>query len=163
MKIKLWAVSSAVVLGLCGLATASGASATPPSGNPPPSNTVPVVGTLPGRTVAAQDGIVLAVARDTTVRTFTLTYPIGSSSGWHRHPGIVLAVVQQGKVVRQTGCTKQTFSAGQSFTEVAPHQVSNFYPHAGPGAVDAVLSITQLFPKDSPLARIEQDPPRCHH
>jgi quercetin dioxygenase-like cupin family protein len=160
---RLCAFGSITAIGLASLTAASGAYATPPTGHPdPPVATTPVVGTLPAGTRARQDGIVLRVGPDTTVRTFTLTYPVGSSSGWHVHPGIVLAVVQSGSVVRQVGCTRQTFTAGQSFTEVAPHRVSNRYRRAGQrGAEPAVLSITQLYPKDAPANRIEQDPPHC--
>ena len=161
---KLWAaaaVLTAVTLGT--VAAGSGASATPPTGNPDlPSGTVPVVGTLDAGTLARQDGISLRVRRDTTVRTFTLTYPIGSSSGWHRHPGIVLAVVQQGTVVRQVGCRRERFTVGDSFTEVAPHRISNRYREADqPGAAPAVLSITQLFPAGTEMPRVEEPAPRC--
>lgn len=161
---KLVTFGAVAAVTLCALTTGSGASATPPTGLNPavPYNTVPVVGTLPAHTRAHQDGISLKVRSETTVRTFTLTYPVGSSSGWHSHPGIVLAVVQQGTVVRQVGCRQEQFTVGQSFTEVAPHEVSNLYLRRDQqGAVDAVLSITQLFPKNAPTARIEQDPPRC--
>jgi hypothetical protein len=161
---KKWvAFGSAGAVVLCSLTAGSGAFATPPTGNPdPPKGTPPVVGTLPAHTVARQDGISLRVRRDTTVRTFTLTYPVGSSSGWHSHPGIVVAVVESGTVVRQVGCRRETFTAGDSFTEVAPHRVSNRYRRTSqPGAVPAVLSITQLYPKDAPAARVEQDPPHC--
>jgi len=141
----------------------SGASATPPTGEQGLPTPGPVlIGGLEGGTRAKQDGIQLKVRSDTLVRTFTLTYPVGSSSGWHSHPGIVLATVQQGTVVRRVGCTKQKFTVGQSFTEAAPHQVSNAYRSPGQqGAVDAVLSITQLVPADTKATRIEQDPPNC--
>lgn len=141
----------------------SGASATPPSGKfglPTPGPVL--VGELEGGTKAKQDGIQLKVRSDTLVRTFTLTYPVGSSSGWHSHPGVVLATVQQGTVVRRVGCTSEKFTVGQSFTEAAPHKVSNAYRRPRQeGAVDAVLSITQLVPADVTATRIEEDPPNC--
>jgi quercetin dioxygenase-like cupin family protein len=94
-----------------------------------------------------------------TVRTFALTYPAGADSGWHQHPGIVIAVVSEGSVTRRSGCKTETFKKGDSFTEVGPHDVTN------PGAVRAVLSITQILPKGAPT-RLPADPPVCpprHH
>jgi quercetin dioxygenase-like cupin family protein len=152
-----FAAMSALLVG------ASAASATPPTGKPDlPTPGPALIGELDGGTKAKHDGIQLKVRSDTLVRTFTLTYPVGSSSGWHSHPGIVLATVQQGTVVRRVGCTSQEFTVGQSFTEAAPHKVSNAYRKPGEaGAVDAVLAITQLVPADAKATRIEQDAPRC--
>jgi hypothetical protein len=59
----------------------------------------------------SQDGIELKTKSETTVTTFDLTYPPGSFSGWHSHPGIVIVVVKSGTVIRQTGC-----DAGETFT-----------------------------------------------
>jgi quercetin dioxygenase-like cupin family protein len=91
----------------------------------------------------------------TTVTTFDLTYKPGAYSGWHSHPGIVIAVVQSGTVTRQVGCRTETFTAGQSFTETAPHNVSNL------GTEDAVLSITRIYPTSATVSRIEANPPVC--
>jgi quercetin dioxygenase-like cupin family protein len=144
---------------LCGVA--AGAAADPASTvDPPPAPVASGVwaGTLPGPATAKQDGVSLRTRGDTTVRSFTLTYPAGSDSGWHAHPGIVIAVVQSGTVERQVGCEIETFSAGDSFTEVGPHDVKNV------GRVPAVLSITQIFPLGDP-PRLPADPPVCrpHH
>ena len=163
MKRNIVAGALVVAATGCLLSAGSAASATPPTGNQGlPSAAPAVVGELDGRTRAKQDGIALKVRRDTTVRTFTLTYPIGSSSEWHSHPGIVLATVQQGTVIRQVGCRAVKFTEGESFTEAAPHRVSNAYRRAGQqGAVPAVLSITQLLPADAPETRIDKPAPRC--
>jgi hypothetical protein len=120
----------------------SAALATPATG-PKTIPSVPVVGVLDGRARAAQDGIALFVRDDTTVKTFELTYPYGAASGWHKHPGIVIAVVKSGTVHRITapGCKAETFTTGNAFTEVGAHYVWN----EGPG--DATLVITQLLPK----------------
>ena len=146
----------AVLVGMT--ATGSGASATP--GSTPPNNPTPsdiVLGTLDGPAKVEKSGIEFKVKADTNVRTFTLTYPVGSYSGWHSHPGIVIAVVQSGSVARQVGCSTETFSTGQVFTEAAPHFVSN------PGAVPAVLKITQIYPSEIPATelRIDEPAPVC--
>jgi hypothetical protein len=99
-------------------------------------------GVLDGPGSIHQDGINLVIGKgDATVRSFDLTYPVDSSSGWHMHPGIVIAVVVSGTVSRQLkDCSIATFSAGEAFTEVGPHLVWN------PGMAEAVLRITQVFP-----------------
>ncbi|GAA1850854.1 hypothetical protein ACFFOM_04390 [Microlunatus capsulatus] len=142
-----------------GVLVATTAVAAPgPSPAPPPPAPTPgpvVTGTLDGGTRARQDGIALRTREDATVRTFTLTYPALAESGWHQHPGVVLATVESGTVVQRVGCRSNTWRAGQSFTEVAPHLVVN------PSATEpAVLRITQVVPVGAPL-RENVDPPRC--
>ncbi len=155
--VRAASVALGVSLGLVLCGMAAGAAADPvPAADPPPAPGATDIwaGTLPGPAKAKQDGVTLRTKDDTTVRMFTLTYPAGSDSGWHAHPGIVLAVVRSGTVVRQAGCRIETFSAGDSFTEVGPHDVRNL------GTEPAVLSITQVFPVgDQP--RLPADPPVC--
>lgn len=111
----------------------------------------------------AQDGVTLMTREATTVTTFDLTYPPGSYSGWHSHPGIVIAVVVSGKVVRQTPCAPaETFGVDTggtlvgSFTEVGPHHMSN------PFDEPAVLSITRIYPTaDAATPRIDEPAPIC--
>ena len=116
-----------------------------------------VIGELDGPSKAKNDGIELKVKQDTAVRVFTLTYPVGATSGWHSHPGIVVATVESGTVRRQIGCKTDTFSVDDSFTEAEPHQVTNV------GKTAAVLRITQLFPASLELSdlRIDEAAPTC--
>lgn len=154
MRLPTLAVGSAVaILALSGL-VASTASATPATGT---TRTDFVDGILAGPDVARADGIKLKNRQDSTVRTFTLTYAVGGESGWHEHPGIVIAVVKSGTVDRKSGCHRaERFTAGQAFTEVGPHFVSN------PGDVPAVLEITAIFPTDTEEEFREDLPkPRC--
>ena len=77
------------------------------------------------------------------MRTFKLTYRPGSNSGWHRHPDIVVAVVESGTVTGQLedDCTVKTFTKGDVFAEVVGHFVAN------PSATEnAILRITQFVP-----------------
>ena len=151
-----------VAAGITAVAVAGGAGiaiATPPSGT---SATTPVIGEFDGRVRAHADRIGLHAPKRTSAAAFTLTYAVGGYSGWHSHPGIVVAVVQSGTVVRQVGCRSETFTAGQAFTEVGTHFVRNAHTDpAAPGAVPAVLAITQLYPSSAEARRIEQDPPDC--
>ncbi|WP_258724268.1 hypothetical protein [Cellulomonas sp. NS3] len=139
----------------------STAVATPPAPSPSaPSSANLVSGELAGSengpAKVSQDGVELKTKTATTVTTFELTYPVGSYSGWHSHPGIVVAVVKEGVVERRTGCgAGDVFGEGQSFTETGLHHVSNA------GEVDAVLSITRIYPTASTVGRIDQPAPRC--
>ncbi|MGW6130057.1 hypothetical protein ACWFNE_08535 [Cellulomonas sp. NPDC055163] len=139
----------------------STAVATPPAPSPSaPSSANLVTGELAGSengpAKVSQDGIELKTKTPTTVTTFELTYPVGSYSGWHSHPGIVVAVVKEGVVERRTGCgAGEVFGPGQSFTETGLHHVSNV------GEVAAVLSITRIYPTASTVGRIDQPAPRC--
>ena len=160
MRFPRWTAAT-IALGLCGLTAGSVASAAPAPVPPDPPQQL-VVGTLDGPADTVKDRIALRVRSDTTVRTFQLTYPVGSNSGWHEHPGIVLAVVESGTVIRSVGCSSQKFTAGQAFTEAAPHKVFNYYrSEQTPGARPAVLRITQLFPKGATELRVPVPPPDC--
>ena len=110
-----------------------------------------------GPNKVSQDGIELKTKTETDVTTFDLTYPPGSFSGWHAHPGIVLVVVKSGSVVRQTDCGPgETFTVNDAFTEVGPHYVSN------PGSEPAVLSITRIYPTSAESTpRIDLPAPVC--
>ena len=158
MRTKLLVAGLALSAGLGGFAAMTRAAATPPTPPPnSPSAGSSLVGVLEGPSKAKNDGISLKVRADTKVRVFTLTYPVGSTSGWHAHPGIVVAVVEQGVVKREIGCAAQVFGVNEAFTEAAPHQVTNV------GTVPAVLKITQMFPAEYELKdlRIDQPAPSC--
>jgi quercetin dioxygenase-like cupin family protein len=149
---------AAVATVLVGGVYVSSAGATPPSTDPPEATGL-VSGALDDSSRhmlrVVQDRVELKVKQPTSVATSTLTYEPGEFSGWHSHPGIVIAVVKSGTVTRQAGCETETFTAGQAFTEVGPHFVSN------PGDVDAVLSITRIYPTSETVARHEEEPPVC--
>lgn len=163
MRIKTMAAAGAATALLIGGVALAPALATPPSspGPGPVDDDVvaPVVAVLDGSTdgpnKVSADGIELKTKRSTTIRSFDLGYPAGSHSGWHSHPGIVIAVVEEGTVVRQVGCTTETFTVGEAFTEVGPHFISN------PSTEEAVLAITQIYPTGSDPLRVDEPAPDC--
>ena len=158
MRLPTLAVGSAVtVLALSGL-VASTASATPPVNPTPPSPNPPPEAILAGPLTARADGIKLKIRDDAVVRNFTLTYLPGANSGWHAHPGIVLAVVKEGTVYQKLPCQRaKKFTVGQAFTEAGPHFVENR------GEVNAELIITQIAPAGTvgPEFREDLPKPRC--
>lgn len=137
-------------------ASAGVAGATPPTGTLTPSPNPPFVGVLDAEQKAKAGGIELKTKGDVAVLDFTLTYGPLATSGWHEHPGIVLATVRSGSVTRSTGCGPgDAFSAGDSFTEVGPHLVA-----AGPDGAE--LLITQIVPAaDVGARRIDLPAPEC--
>jgi quercetin dioxygenase-like cupin family protein len=143
-------------LGVIGLlvATATIALASPPSGQ---RTTPPVTGTL--RPVDIEpDGIELETENPVEVSTFTLTLDPGGFTGWHTHPGILIATVQSGAVVREVRCRARTYSAGQAFVEHG-NQPTGEVRNASL-TEPAVFSVTHLAPPGVPK-RAETDPPGC--
>lgn len=47
-----------------------------------------------------------------------LTFPPGSSTGWHKHPGVVLVTIASGSIQHiDADCERETFQAGEGFVE----------------------------------------------
>ena len=160
---KLLAVTAGAALVVTGLAgfTASAAPGAAPAPAPAPTASLLVQGTLEGPSRASQDGITLRTRGDVTVRDFTLTYPVGATSGWHQHPGIVLATVEQGTVLQRVGCRTYVRTQGESFTEVAPHNITNAVSTGPEETGRAVLRITQIVPAGTTELREDVAPPKC--
>ena len=130
------------------------AFATAPSGQ---HVSTPVVGTLPPIDIEAND-IELETNKPAEVATVTLTLDPGGFTGWHTHPGILIATVQSGAVVRQVGCHSRTYGVGQVFVEHGDQptgQVRN-----ASATEPAVFSVTQIAPADVPR-RAESAAPNC--
>jgi quercetin dioxygenase-like cupin family protein len=132
------------------------ASATPPSGQTP-SNLV--VGRLNDSIDVNTDRIKLKTKAATDVAMFTVTYAPGGYSGWHTHPGILVAVVKSGAVVRTVQCgTPRTYGVGESFVE-SDEQPRGEVRNASL-TDQAVLQVTQIVPQGS-VRRVEADQPTC--
>jgi quercetin dioxygenase-like cupin family protein len=142
------------ILGAAG-GFAAYALATPPSGQHP---SPPVLAMLADNANVNSNRIKLLTNGPVDVATFTVTYDPSGLSGWHRHPGVLIALVQSGSIVRQVGCSSRTYSAGEAFIESDDQpagQVSN-----ASSTTPAVLSATQLVPHGVPR-RVEAQPPSC--
>jgi quercetin dioxygenase-like cupin family protein len=86
-----------------------------------------------------------------------IVWGAGSSSGWHRHPGVVLVTVQSGTLVFYgADCRAQTYTAGQSFWESGARAglVRN------ETQADATVYATYIIPAGAPL-RIDLPNPGC--
>ncbi len=80
----------------------------------------------------------------------------GGYSGWHSHPGILMATVVNGSIdFYDDKCKKHTIGAGEMYFENSnPHGIINN------GPVNAELSIAYLIKHDAPR-RLEEDAPVC--
>jgi quercetin dioxygenase-like cupin family protein len=80
----------------------------------------------------------------------------GGYSGWHTHPGILVATVVSGSIdFYDANCQKQTVNAGEVYFENGKvHGIVNT------GAVNADLEIAYLIKHNAPR-RIEADAPAC--
>ncbi|MDQ4011818.1 MAG: cupin domain-containing protein [Actinomycetota bacterium] len=135
---------------LCGATVAmmpAAASATPGSG---------VTGTVLGKGTS-NDTIEVRNGGRTDVVVRHIVIEPGGSTGWHYHPGELIAVVHKGTLTRTLGdCSVQVSSAGQSFVEAA----GNRHAHSGRnlGAEPVELYVTYVIPAGTPLSIDATDP-----
>jgi hypothetical protein len=143
------------VIGLAGVAIFSvTALATTGAGV---AGTNQVRGTLAGAVHVNADRLKFQTKDDADVVVQTFTYAPGGYSGWHTHPGFVLAVMESGTLTVQVGCSTHSYSGppagsppntpGQSFYEsgTTPIMARNL------GAQEAVVRVTYVVPKGSPV------------
>ncbi|WP_432753485.1 cupin domain-containing protein [Streptomyces sp. JL2001] len=96
---------------------------------------------------------------DTDVTVRTITVAPGGSTGWHHHPGQLVAVVQSGTLTRTLDdCSVEETFPGQAFIEPAGRR----HVHIGRnlGTEPVVLYVTYLLPKGAPLS-VDEPAPAC--
>ena len=90
-----------------------------------------------------------------------LTFTPGSSTGWHKHPGVVVVTVASGRLQHWTGpnCTKKVYEAGDSFVEQGHKGLArNVWD------VDTKVYATWIMPSWKPALTVPVDPPKgCSH
>jgi quercetin dioxygenase-like cupin family protein len=98
----------------------------------------------------------LQVQGDTDYYSHRIVLAPGGYSGWHSHPGVLIAAVKSGQIdFYNASCEKQTVGPGQVYTENDEvHAISNT------GAVDADVYITFLVKHGAPR-RIDEPAPDC--
>jgi quercetin dioxygenase-like cupin family protein len=90
----------------------------------------------------------------------TITYQPGGFSGWHHHPGVVVAVVKSGQITRfKADCSKQTFTAGQSFVEMGDKDVV-FVKNEG--STPTEIEATLIDPAGAAPRAEENAPANCN-
>ena len=122
-----------------------------------------VTGTLNDAVRVNHDGIKFQTKDSTDVRVQKIDFAAGGYSGWHHHPGVVIATVASGAVTfTESDCSSTTYGpglpAGAVFIEKSdvPGQASS--------AEGATVYATFIAPHaNPPVFRIEDDPVTCHH
>ena len=98
------------------------------------------------------------VKGDSDLYVSQLTFQPGAKSGWHSHPGPSLVTVTQGTLtVYHDDCTFETYSAGQTFTDLGCGDIHNVVNESGVEAKDVAV---QIVPHGQPR-RIETPDPGC--
>lgn len=140
--------STAVALCAAGvLLLPAAAQATPPSGV---SGTVLATGTMTHR-------FELETHRRTEFVVQVVTIQPGGSTGWHYHPGTVLAVVHRGTVTRvDDHCHAVSYPAGRSLVEPGGPQHVHIGRNLGTGPAE--LYLTYVNPVGSELSVAAADP-----
>jgi quercetin dioxygenase-like cupin family protein len=125
--------SIAVVAVAVSITFAAVATASPPSGG---AAFVPIgVGEL-----VSTAGMGLNVRPGTNNIVGEYTFPAGSSTGWHSHPGKTLVMVQQGTfTVYHDNCHPHVYEAGDAFVEL-PSSV-----HVGRNESNGTVKLGVLF------------------
>lgn len=80
----------------------------------------------------------------------------GGQTGWHTHPGPSMITVIEGSLtVYKDDCTSQTYSAGQSFTDIGCGDIHNVVNETDADAKDIAV---QIVPHGAPRRNDEHDP-----
>ena len=91
----------------------------------------------------------------------TITFPAGSSSGWHSHPGPVFILVTKGTLRFYEGddptCTPVERSAGQGFLDRGEHA----HIARNESGLAAETAVTVFAPRGAPLKTDEDAPGNC--
>jgi quercetin dioxygenase-like cupin family protein len=98
------------------------------------------------------------VRGDSDLYVSQLTFAPGAQAGWHTHPGPSLVTVIEGTVTEyHSDCTFETFTAGQTFTDVACGDVHNVVNETG---AEAKTIAVQIVPHGA-SRRIDEPDPGC--
>ena len=119
-----------------------------------------VTGTLSNSVEANTNQVKLQTSGSTDVRVQEIAIAAGGNSGWHHHPGVVIATVASGAVTFTRNCSSTTYGpnepAGSVFVE------SGNSPGQASSAGGATIFVTFVAPHANPaLFRIEDTAPTC--
>jgi quercetin dioxygenase-like cupin family protein len=102
--------------------------------------------------------LLMRVTGDSDVYVTEVTFQPGGQTGWHSHPGPSLITVTEGTLtVYHDDCTFETYSAGESFTDLGCGDIHNVRNETAAEAKDVAV---QLVPHGA-MRRIEADDPGC--
>jgi hypothetical protein len=120
-----------------------------------------VTANLANKVELNHDGVKFQTKGLTDVRVQKIVFAPGGNSGWHHHPGIVIAAVASGDVTFTRGCSSTTYGPGRSTGSVFVE--SGDHPGQASSVGGATVYATFVAPHaDPPVFRIEDaGPPTC--
>lgn len=99
--------------------------------------------------------LITRVQGDSDLYVTQHTFQPGGQTGWHSHPGPSLITVVEGTLtVHHPGCTVETFSAGESFTDLGSGDIHNV---RNEGATEAKDIAVQIVPHGAPRREDKPD------
>ena len=82
------------------------------------------------------------VKGDSDLYVTQVNFDPGGQTGWHSHPGPSLITVIEGTLtVYHDDCTFETYSAGESFTDLGCGDIHNVRNEGATGAIDVAVQI----------------------
>jgi quercetin dioxygenase-like cupin family protein len=121
----------------------------------PPSASLLGRGTL-GPIDAEHQGVEVERDHSADHAVAEITFPPGSSTGWHDHPGVVLVTVTSGRLqFIDENCEREVFEAGESFVEAGDPGLAR-----NRGSVDTVVIATWVLPTKAEALTVPVDPPK---
>jgi quercetin dioxygenase-like cupin family protein len=153
---KFWMV----VLGLIAVGSLTAAVAVANPGNAFFHPLSLVTGTQNDEIKLNSDRVKLQTKGPADVRVQLITFDAGGASGWHHHPGFVIATVKTGTVTFTRDCKSTDYGPGSVFVE------SGDSPGQASSTNGATVYATFVAPHvdataGGPVFRIEDDPPSC--
>ena len=116
-------------------------------------------GTVPKRFDAESAGIELEADRKIDVAVARVTYPTGSTSGWHTHPGPTVVTITKGTFTFvMEDCSRHKYVPGETFVEPGPRMVARLNNKKGePGEI----VVTFFAPVGADPLTIPKPAPAC--
>ncbi len=109
---------------------------------------------------AAPNGIAVGNRGATEVIVREVTIAPGGSTGWHYHPGEVVAVVKSGTLTRTLyDCSTEVTTAGTAIVE--PGGLAHSHNGRNLGTEPVVLVATYVLPAGQPLSQAVPAPAHC--
>lgn len=166
LQSRVLGVGSVVLLLATGATVSSAAAATPlggPGPTPSPTGASGVTVSTEAQGTSNDSGINASNPGKTQVTFRTVKLAPGGSTGWHYHPGPLIAVVKSGTLTeyfydaKTNSCARKIRKAGDAFVE----EVGRNHTHIGLnlGDTPVVLAASYIVPKGTQLATPEAAPP----
>ncbi len=149
-----------LAVGAASTAVSTGAAVTPRAEPPPTVVELLSRGTTASAFDAESAGVELEADHKIDVAVARVTFPTGSTSGWHSHPGPTVVTVTKGTFTFVTDeCERRRLVPGQTFVENGgPGEVGRLNNWTGaPGEI----TVTFFAPPGADPLTIPAPPPAC--